>query len=330
MKTSIRLVLAALLFTISPLLTQAQDRVEAKDEVDSSWYEIENISGRKDVGDFVVGPGRSEIEVQPGQSVTQYITVTNRISDNREFRLEVEDIAGTQNGSAAVRVLNEGEQSPYSIRDYITFAEDTFTLDLGERAKIPVTIDIPASAEPGGYYGSVLVSTVRSGQSPDGASRNPIIARVGSYFFVTVPGERLQSGSFFDLSVLPTQWWYESGPITLALVYENSGSVHVNPYGELRIYNTFGSEVGYQEIDPWFVLPTSIRSREVEWSREFLFGRYVAEASINRGYDDIIDTQSVAFWVLPWRFLAIVALSTFLIGFLIRLFFSSFELSRKS
>ena len=75
------------------------------------------------------------------------------------------------------------EIGPYSIRDFISFPETTFTLSLGERARIPVTISVPENAAPGGYYGSVLVSTVRSAEATEStAPRSPIIARVGSLF----------------------------------------------------------------------------------------------------------------------------------------------------
>ena len=38
-------------------------------------------------------------------------------------------------------------------------------LELGERARIPVTITVPADAEPGGHYGSVFISTIRKGET---------------------------------------------------------------------------------------------------------------------------------------------------------------------
>ena len=97
----------------------------------------------------MVGPGRAEIVVSPGETIIQEITVTNRISENRTFKLHVDDITGSADGSSAVS-LTDGARGPYSIRDYISFPENSFTLGLGERARIPVTITIPADAEPGG------------------------------------------------------------------------------------------------------------------------------------------------------------------------------------
>ncbi len=296
------------------------------------WFQVEQLIGdNQAVGDFVVGPGRAEIEVLPGQTVTYEISISNRISDGRTFELSVEDVAGSADGSQAVVLLGES-RGPYTVKDYISFPSNTFKLDLGERARIPVTISIPPDAEPGGFYGSVLVSTLKEEEeiAANAISRSPIIARIGTLFFITVPGEVQRSGQVKDLSLLNDQWWYESGPISLAVTYENTGSVHLNPYGELRIKNFFKEEVGFLELEPWFALPKSLRSREVRWDREFLFGRYVATVYINRGYDDVVDEKSIVFWVLPWKIVGGIFLIVFLFVFSIRAFFKNFEFKRKT
>jgi hypothetical protein len=91
-----------------------------------------------------------------------------------------------------------------------------------------------------------------------------------------------------------------------------------------------GEEVGFVELDPWFVLPDSLRLREVAWNREVLFGRYTATAQINRSYEDIIDTEEIVFWVLPWKPITIGFAVLFLVLFLFRAFFKTFEFKRKS
>jgi hypothetical protein len=296
------------------------------------WFQIEQLNGDNlAVGDFVVGPGRAEMVVQPGETVTTYISVANRISDNRTFEITVEDIAGSASGEASVVLLGD-EVGPYTIKDYLTVPEKTFTLQLGERARLPISITIPPDAEPGGFYGSVLISTVRSDEAaPTGqAARSPIIARIGTLFFVTVPGEVVMGGEVKDWSLLNKKWWYERGPIEFSIAYENTGSVHLNPYGELRIKNLFGEEVGFVELEPWFALPKSLRSRDIVWDRELLFGRYEATVAINRGYDDIVDERSLVFWVLPWKIVGGVFLVVFICVFCIRVFFRTFEFKRKS
>jgi hypothetical protein len=112
--------------------------------------------------------------------------------------------------------------------------------------------------------------------------------------------------------------------------YENTGMIHLAPYGEIRIANMLGEEVDFVQLEPWFVLPHSQRLREVSWNREFLFGRYTATVEINRSYDDVIDTAVYSFWVLPWKLLLIVFALLFTVLFLIRTLFRTFEFKRKS
>lgn len=294
------------------------------------WFTSDFISGDIQVGDFVIGPGKVEMTIKPGQSVTKMISVTNRISDNRTFQLTVEDMSGSANPSEAVVLL--GDQSgPYSLRDYFSFPESQFSLKLGERAQIPVTITMPPNAEPGGYYGAVLVSTVQNKDATEDVPvATPVIARVGTLFFITVPGEFEKKGSVVDFTTIPNKWLFTKGPLNLGVLFENTGSIHLGPYGEVSVKNILGEEVGFVEIPPWFVLPKSMRLRELSWDRELLLGRYTITANINRGYEDIVDTKVIHVWVLPWQFILGVFGSLLALFIIFRFIFSRFEFKRKS
>lgn len=298
------------------------------------WYRLKRISGGNiQMGDFVVGPGRIEVDLDPGETKVVEINVTNRISDGRSFKLVTEDVSGSQDQDTSLVLLGK-ERGPYSLLDYVSYPDDEFTIDLGEQAYIPVTISVPPDAEPGGYYGSVLVQTVRNKaleeRTGDAAPRSPVIARIGTLLFIKVNGDETYEGGLSDFSITDDKLWFEKGPINFGVLYENTGNQHVNPYGELRITNIFGEEVGFVEIEPWFVLPKSLRIREITWDREYLLGMYRVELNLNRGYEDIIDTEVIRFWVLPWKFLVAVFGGLFVFIFLVRLFFRTFEFKRKS
>lgn len=292
-----------------------------------SAYVIETIPGQDVFGDFVAGPGKIELEIKPGESVTRNITVTNRMGDTRFFKLEVEDFTGSDNAEATVVLLGD-EKGPYSLKDYISFPEDTFELKHGERAVIPVTVFVPADAEPGGLYGSVLSSTASKPNEVSGAS-NTIVARIGTLFFVTIPGPVHNDGQLKEFTTKGSQKMFGAGPIDFRLLYENRGSVHVNPYGEIRVKNLLGKEVANIEVSAWFAMPGSLRSREVKWPSSFLIGKYTAVASINRGYDNIVDTMEFSFWVIPVKLLAVfvIALALLILG--LRFIVTRFEIRKK-
>lgn len=296
-------------------------------------YTIEGVPGGGGViGDFVVGPGKVDVTVKPGESKTVEMTVTNRTGERRIFNLTVEDAEGSTNLETPI-VLLGADKGPYSLKDYITFDAPSFELDHNQRARVPVTISVPQNASPGGLYGSVLVNTVaveaEPGDTAGTVPQSAIIARIGTLFFVTVPGAVERDGELKDFATVPEKHFFQSGPIPFGILFENQGSIHLAPYGELRVTNMLGEEVGFVQLEPWFVLPQSERLREVSWDRELLFGRYTATVQINRSYDDIVDTLSFSFWVLPWKLVLGAFATLFIVFFIIRAFFRNFEFKRK-
>lgn len=298
-------------------------------------YSVESVSSPSDIipGDFVVGPGKTELTIEPGESRTVEIIVTNRTGELRAFNFEVEDAAGSNNLETPV-VLLGNDRGPYTLKDYVKLPQMSIDLEHNERARIPVTISVPKDAEPGGRYGSVLVTTVSKdadrGDVSGAAPSSAIISRVGTLFFLTIPGDTNIEGKLESFQTVPKKLFFTQGPIKFQLLYENKGDLHLNPYGELQITNLFNEEVGFVELDPWFAMPKSLRAREVEWNRELLIGKYTATAHINRGYDDIIDTETITFWVLPWKVIAPVFLGLFLIFLAIRFIGKNFEFKRKA
>ncbi|MDC1205223.1 DUF916 domain-containing protein [Candidatus Pacebacteria bacterium] len=302
-------------------------------EAESLIYPTESLLGDKVIGDFVLGPGKVELEMDPGETKTVEITVSNRIGETHVFFIDIEDLTGSRDASKSVVLLGD-DTGPYTLKDYISIPDTEFDLDHNLRARIPVTISIPDDAEPGGHYGSVLLKTVTKEASKGDSETNTlpasaIISRIGTLFFITVSGETDISGELQDFSSKNNQKWYEAGPINFNILYENTGSVHLNPYGELRITNMFDEEVGFVELEPWFTLPQSVRLREISWNRDFLYGRYTATIYLNRGYDDVIDEMSFTFWVIPWKIVLGGLATLFIIFFIFRGFFRRFEFKKK-
>ena len=297
-------------------------------------YETEQLLGDKVLGDFVLGPGKIELEIAPGESKTVELLVSNRIGKTQRFDLEIEDMTGSSDGSQAVVLLGT-DRGPYTLKDYISIPETSFELAHNLRARVPVTITVPPDAEPGGRYGSVLVKTVTAkAEESTTDSTTPtsaIVSRIGTLFFIKIPGAIEVAGTLREFTTNPPKRWYQSGPVTFQIAYENTGSVHLNPYGEVRITNLLGEEVGFVELEPWFAMPDSLRLREIEWNRNMLlFGRYTATLELNRGYDNVIDTAELTFWVVPWKLAALGFVILFAVLYILRLFFKTFEFKRRS
>ncbi|MAZ30024.1 hypothetical protein CL655_01945 [bacterium] len=295
----------------------------------SDFYQVTQLEGEQNFGDFVVGPGKFDLTIAPGESETIEILITNRTGIEKEFSITTEDITGSNDTETATVLLGEDE-GPYTLRDFIEVAADRFIIGPGQRVTVPITVRLPADAEPGGRYGSLLVQTASANleevaNTPSAA----VVSRIAVLFFVKTPGELNQEGKLIDFVTVPDQRFFNSGPITFGLLYENTGTVHTNPAGEITINNMFGQNVGYVEALPWFSLPQSLRLREVSWDRTSLLGYYTAEARVYRGYGKEIDTLTTSFWVIDWRLLASVTAALLALFIIIRFFTKRFTFVRR-
>jgi hypothetical protein len=311
----------------------AEEALEAAPSGPADPYRRIKLPGNNEVySDFVVGPGRFELELAPGESKTVEIGISNRMGVPKRFSIETEDAGGSDDVSKTLVLLGE-DTGPYTVKDYISVPNEQFDLDHSYRAVVPVTISLPADAPPGGRYGSLLVSIVSDVNEEDetdsATAASVVISRIGVLFFISNPGDTTPASELKDFATIGQQKFYSESPVSFGITHENTGDVHLTPYGEIRIANMFGDEVGFVQLDPWFILPQSLRTREVSWERELLIGRYTATTFINRGYDDIIDEASYVFWVFPWKILVAVFAGLFLLFLMLRFIGSRFEFKRK-
>jgi len=284
--------------------------------------------------DFVLEPGKMEVFVNPGDEVTRDIVITNRMPTATTFRIETEDFIGT-NEKDTVVVLLGNEKSPYSLKDELIPTENEVTIGSGQKIDVPIKIHIPANAQPGGYYGSVLVSNQPSvdrasdsATSVQGATR--IVSRVGVLFFVRVNGAVEEKGFLEDFYMQNRRTLFSTGPYIFESAFQNDGTVHLVPYGMVTIRNLFGSVIGTVPVDAYFAMPKSVRYRELTWNTApFLFGRYTATLEMHPGFGSDIDVKSFAFWVIPWKFVIIALVSLLVIVTASYIFFSKFELRKK-
>ena len=302
-------------------------------EASSSQVRFEDLPGPEAYGDFVVGPGKIELVMQPGEERTVDIRVSNRMGEKRAFSVQVEDFGGSQDVKQPV-ILYGAQRGPYSLRDYIFPVAREIEIEHAKRAVIPVKVAIPQDAEPGGKYGSVLIS-VASKPDEDAPTEGAvtgaaIISRVGVLFFVRVTGDVKEEAQLTDFRTKGEKTFFQKGPIPFEIYFENTGNVHVNPSGVIQVKNMAGQVVGEQEMEPWFTLPGSKRVREISWDRPLLIGKYTALLFLNRGYDDLTDTREVSFWVVPFALIAWVLAGLLIFFFVLRFFLTKVEIKIKS
>ncbi len=296
-------------------------------------YQIETLPDVSVEGDVVIGPGKIELSLDPGGTAQETIYFTNRTGRTVNFTVNVEDFKGSRDVNQGTVFLGD-QKGPYSLKDYLHPDTWTFTLNHGQRMVLPVKIEIPQDAEPGGLYGVVFGTAQppeydRAANGNEAAATVGIAARVGTLFFIKVNGNAKEDGQLNNFSTKDNKSYYEQGPINFQFTYVNNGNVHLVPYGLIEISNMAGKKVGQIEIPPYFAMPDSERLNEAKWDKKMLFGKYTAMLSLNRGYGDIVDSKQISFWVVPWKLmlagLAGLIAAVWFLGWV----FSHFEFKKK-
>lgn len=286
---------------------------------------VEALPDAKVFNDFVVGPGKIEMELAPGEKGTFDLQISNRLGTVKTFSIGEEDFTGSNNPKETV-VLLGSDRGPYSLKDYIAVSTSTIDIEHGTRVRVPVSVSIPRDAQPGGLYGSVIVGTISKNEVTNSTggvvSSNPVISRIGTLIFIKVKGDVNENGRLTDFKLAGNKKIiFDSNNIKFNLFFQNEGNVHLNPKGTITVKNMLGTTVGTITVEPWFAMPKSLRFREVGWSSTFLFGKYSALANVERGYGELSDDASVSFWVIPWKILLVIFLAIIIVVAIVKKLF---------
>ena len=245
---------------------------------------------------FVVGPAKLEAVVPAGESKVVGIDIENRMGRTAEFDIHFEDFTSSNSNSTGVQLLGN-QTSSTTLKGLLSVPQEKIVLNQGDRVHVPITITTLGNEDPGGRYGAVVVSSREVTQNKNGSSvGTAVIGQVAVLVFVTIPGEIKSDSALESFSIAQNQKLFFTGPVQFEMAVKNSGTVHVNPYGGITIRNMFGQKVAVLPVDPWFVLPSSVRTRDITYLESNLFGWYTATLELNRGYNDVIDTKTVSFF----------------------------------
>ena len=268
---------------------------------------------------FALSPAQKEISLSPGEEVFVPLTIINHLGKTAVFNITIEDIGPAPRPEEVIEIV-DGQDGPYSLKNFISFTDRNVTLLDGEEKTISFSISLPKNVPPGSLHGGIFVN------STDTKSGNvKTISRIGSLLFIKVKGDIKESGSLKDFFIIKTPFWSRPGLIHFQMSFVNDGNSYLNPYGVIEITNLFGRTVKQIPINPWFVLPQSERLRDVETKLSGL-GLYTATVSLNRGYGDVVDSKTLRFWSTPWPIIVIIFLILIsLIVFIIRLKKKSYD-----
>ena len=268
-----------------------------------------------------VTPTLFEMSAVPLQAWNSTVKVINNNPQDLTVYASVVNFAPQgENGQGKFLPVFKDFTEGKTLAEWITVSEEPYTIPRESSAAIPLTINVPVDASPGGHYAAIMIGT----RPPDSGTSLQVKTSqvVTSLFFVRVAGDVVENGVVRTFR--PTDSFVETSEVDFEVRFENKGNVHLQPQGEIVITNMWGKERGIVPINHQThfgnVLPESIREFNFTWKGEQSvtdIGRYKAVLTLAYGQDvrNFVN-QSTFFWVIPIKAVLIVLGSLVAIIFL--------------
>lgn len=256
-----------------------------------------------------ISPALVDLNAERGKTYTIKLRVTNVTPATLVYSSEVNDFTSKDETGAPQVLIGSSLPPAASVIGWVS-TDQEFTLASRETRIIYATVTIPADAEPGGHYGALRFS----GHAPELKETGVgLSASAGMLMLIRVAGNINESAkleSFF--TALPSDKTkqaslFENSDIGFVTRINNDGNVHVKPVGNIQIHDVFGNAVGTVAVNDTSsnVLPHSIRRFEGEFKGNWLFGYYTADLTIGYGSTGQAITNTISFWVIPYKLIIV-------------------------
>lgn len=274
---------------------------------------------------FTVTPPLFQLSLEPGERWSSQIQVVNQ--NPYAMTVYAEPVLFTPSGESGkpvfIHTMTGGEapiaQDPSTFAGWMTLPTQAYTIPAEQTYSLPIVISVPEDATPGGHYAAVLIGNTPPSDRREGGVVS-VTSTIASLFFLRVAGDVREEGRIREFSTV--QSLYETAEASFTLRFENQGNVHLQPQGDITIFNMWGKKRGYipvNHVDGYgSVLPDSIRSYAFVWESDtgmWDIGRYRAVATVGYGKDTTVFTNATLyFWVLPvWPLVQVLAGVLFLV-----------------
>jgi len=196
-----------------------------------------------------IAPPVLNLRANPGETVKATINLRDVSTSSLVVRNQINDfVAYGEDGTPKILLDDTEETSPYSLKAWVQPLPQ-LTLKPKEVNKLPLTIRVPKSAAPGGYYAVIRFTASAPGLDGTGVSLSAIL---GTLVLLRVNGEAKEAMSVEEFSATKNgekNWLFESQPIKFVTRVRNNGSVHEQPTGQIAVKDMFGNAVANVNVN---------------------------------------------------------------------------------
>lgn len=273
---------------------------------------------------LTLSPIRFELSGDPGSTINEQITLTN------ETQGVVTYYSSFTNFEAQGETGNPNFVDPVDGLGTWMKTDESITLEPGNTKTIPLTINIPANAEPGGHFAVVFFGTLPKAEN----GQVGIGANTGVLVLLSVNGDVKEGGGLAGFKVKNDQFWFNTLPVSFEYRFRNDGNDRIKPEGDIRILNSFFIKSKTLDGNPvdGNILPNSTRKFDATWVnharsadyvpnpsfftrytddvvyqwKNFAFGFYTAKINLSYGTKGMTASGSDTFFVFPWQLLIVI------------------------
>ena len=249
-----------------------------------------------------VSPVRSDIEVKPGENTVVKTTISNITKEDIMVKaIENDFISGDEKGTPAL-ILDENKYAPkHSLKKFMTPIGDV-TIPAGKSKVIEVAINVPKSAQAGGYFGAIRFAPAQPGE---GGQVN-MSASVASLILLTVPGDTVEKLTLTDFNVqqkgISGTFFQTPDNLQVTARFQNTGNLQAGPFGKISVKN--GDKVVYSvdfngNTPRDMILPDGARRWDIPVDKVGSFGKYTVLATFTYGKKNQTIEVERTFWVVP-------------------------------
>lgn len=270
---------------------------------------LPHLVAAQDTQSLSVSPTLFEMSANPGQQWSSNLRLINPNPYELHLYVSVTNFAPLgESGQGQFLSVSSDEATGQTIAEWVAFKQREVVVPPEQTVNLAFTVDVPEGAQPGGHFAAIMVGTLPLDDS-DRSMKVETSQVVTSLLFLRVAGDVREEGSI--RSFRPEHALLDRPEATFELRFENTGNVHLQPQGEIKILNMWGQERGIVPVNrrTMFgnVLPESIRKYTFSWEGEWSLadiGRYTAIATLAYGSEGRQFTSSeTSFWVIPWKIL---------------------------
>ena len=269
-----------------------------------------------------VTPPRQEVLINPVESYSTSVKFQNLGDTPVSGTINVVDFIVQDNKGTPVFLDNPlivgttTIPAKYSAAKWVKLYTDRATIAANGNVSVPITINVPKNANPGGRYTALYFEpagalTLNNSTS---AGETPIAIRIASLIYIRVAGPITEKAMVTKFQV-PS--FLEYGPVSIATEITNLGDYHIAPIGTIALKDVFGRTVASSAIEPKNVFPGTSRAYDTKIGDKLMFGKFTVNLSATYGATGKTLLASAVLWVFPWKVMLAVVLALAIIIILI-------------